>query len=214
MMIDVVEVFKNNYSYKMIENKEYQSFKISGLKFNCEAYELEGFGRLSIMNAKGMMGLMKMNSIIFNPFEVDLPLLSIDRIKAFGNDSLYLEMYNTCLSDFVDEKDFYIIKDKYKELNDVIQKSHWYDDIEYKCSIVKKVKKNNSALIDECINDYINLYLALAKKAEKCDFEAKKAKAKTYSDGLLNNGGPATDAFLKTWGKDKTKDFFDKVLFG
>ena len=39
-------------------------------------------------------------------------------------------------------------------------------------------------------------------------------KADAYRDGLLDNGGPATDAFLKVWGKEKTAELFQKVLFG
>ena len=44
--------------------------------------------------------------------------------------------------------------------------------------------------------------------------EAKKAKAAIYSNGLIENGGPATDPFLQAFGKEKTKEFFEKVLFG
>ena len=33
----------------------------------------------------------------------------------------------------------------------------------------------------------------------------------TYPGG---NGGPAVDTFLKAWGKEKTKRFFEEVLFG
>ena len=42
----------------------------------------------------------------------------------------------------------------------------------------------------------------------------KKHKADQYRDGLLENGGPAVDTFLKAWGKEKTKRFFEEVLFG
>ena len=46
------------------------------------------------------------------------------------------------------------------------------------------------------------------------DPEEKKRRAAVYSDGLVANGGPSTDVFKKSFGDEKTKEFFDKVLFG
>ena len=37
---------------------------------------------------------------------------------------------------------------------------------------------------------------------------------KTYSDGLIKNGGVSTDFFKKNLGEDTTRDFFDKAFFG
>jgi len=51
-------------------------------------------------------------------------------------------------------------------------------------------------------------------KCDHCDPERKKEKARAYSNGLLEHGGPAVNNFLKVWGKEKTEDFFGRVLFG
>ena len=52
-------------------------------------------GRVSYMKAKGMMGLMNMESLIINPFEIDVPLFSLDLIKVLGKYTLCMEMYDT-----------------------------------------------------------------------------------------------------------------------
>ncbi|MBP5767284.1 MAG: hypothetical protein J6X47_09930, partial [Clostridia bacterium] len=46
------------------------------------------------------------------------------------------------------------------------------------------------------------------------DVEAKKKKAAVYVEGLLEKGGPSTDAFIKAIGAEKTGELFRKVLFG
>ena len=166
------------------------------------------------MKATGMLGAMKMESFIVDPFDVDAPLLSIDRIQAMGNDTLYMEIYDTCLDPERKEEGFENVKKKYAELNDVPLKENWYDHLRYGSSIIKKVKKGQSDALDACIEEYAEAYLELLKKAAPCDHDRKKEKAREYSDGLIENGGPATDAFLKSWGKEKTAEYFAKVLFG
>ena len=36
---------------------------------------------------------------------------------------------------------------------------------------------------------------------------------KNYSNGLIENGGVSTDLFVKAMGEEKTRVFFDQVLF-
>ena len=214
MLDELINEFKKLYGLNRIAENGYSSFKVSGMKFRTEAYEAEGLGHVSVMEASGMLGLMKMESFIVNPLAVDMPLLSIDRIKAMGRDSLYMELYDTRLKSEREEAPYKAVKEKYRDLEDIIQDSKWYDDIRYGNSIIKKVSADQSPKIDRCIREYAAAYIEQLKKADKCNVLLKKAKAREYTNGLISNGGPATDAFLKAWGKEKTKDFFDKVLFG
>lgn len=214
MIRNIINKLKEFYCFEKINADEYNTFKVSGLTFNAEGYELKDLGHLSIMEAKGMFGLMKMKSIIISPTFVDMPILSIDRIIAFGKDTLYMEQFHTCLKQERQEERFKEIKEKYQNLNDVTINKNWYDHLLYDCSIYKKVSKKDSLLIDRLIDDYFNIYLELLKNGSKCDVNLKREKNREYSNGLVENGGPATDAFLKSWGKEKTLDYFNKVLFG
>lgn len=214
MMRNIINKLEEFYCFEKVKADEYNTFKVSGLTFNAEGYELKDLGHLSIMEAKGMFGLMKMKSIIISPTFVDTPILSIDRIIAFGKDTLYMEQFHTCLKQEREEERFKEIKEKYQNLNDVTINKNWYDHLLYDCSIYKKVSKKDSLLIDKLIDDYFNVYLELLKNGSKCDANLKREKNREYSNGLVENGGPATDAFLKSWGKEKTLDYFNKVLFG
>ena len=109
---------------------------------------------------------------------------------------------------------FLAIKKKYEDLNEETIKPNWYDELRYSSSLKKKVSKKEAARIEALADEYFETYLDVCRDARVCDYDEKKAKADIYRDGLLNNGGPATDTFLKAWGREKSEKFFKEVLFG
>lgn len=210
----LLELVNARYPLAEVDAGKYGSFQVAGMDFETAGYDAAGLGNVSVMKAFGMGGAMKMTSVIINPFAVDAPLLNIDRIEAMGTDSLYAELYDTCLNAERKPEPFLAVAEEYKDIPDVETGPNWYDDICYGASIVKKATAAESPRIDACIDKYFAAYLDLLASAEPCDYNAKHAKAHEYSDGLLEHGGPATDAFLKDWGQEKTREFFDTVLFG
>lgn len=53
----------------------------------------------------------------------------------------------------------------------------------------------------------------LADIAVPCDRAEKQAKVRDYTNGLLTNGGPATDQFRKLFGEEVTVELFTKYIF-
>jgi hypothetical protein len=188
--------------------------KVSGMKFSIRAFKAEGLGHVSVMTASGFFGLMKMDTLIINPTELDLPLYSYDRIIAAGNDTLIIELYDTILGEF-DEEKLLKIKEGYPDLPERDPGEHWYDSIKLKSSISKKGKAMNVEngflyLTMEHLNAY--LYSGEVKTVKN---SAKKLeKASLYVNGLIEKGGPSTDVFKKSIGEEKTRKLFEKVLFG
>ncbi len=203
-------------SYQLLEknNEKFAKIKVNGMSFDISSFSIEGVGNLGIMEASGFFGLMNMITVIINPFEVDAPLFSYDRIHAFGNDTFIMELYDTCLKDGFEKEQIRGIKSKYGSLPVYDHGTHWYDDILMDESIHLKGKKQESATFDALAVEYIEAYVNALNNAEKCDKLQKTEKAKAYSDGLLNNGGPSTDIFVKKFGKEFTTELFEKVLFG
>ena len=76
---------------------QYHNMKVKGMKFVIRRFKAEGLGTVSTMAATGFLGLMKMDTMIINPTAVDMPLLSYDRVRALGNDTLIFELYDTLL---------------------------------------------------------------------------------------------------------------------
>ena len=186
-----------------------EGLKASGLKFGIRAYHAEGLGHVSVMTAKGFFGLMKMDTLIVNPDEVDLPLYSYDRIFAMGNDTLIVELYDTLSRDGFSMED---VKARYTTLTERDPGEHWYDSIKLPESISKKGKKADTPALSRLAAEHLVAYLDAARPTDNP--EIKKEKASLYVEGLLSKGGPSTDAFKKAIGDERTADLFRNVLFG
>lgn len=196
--------------YPLTDADSISGLKASGMKFDIKSYKAEGFGHVSVMTAKGFFGLMKMDTLIVNPCELDLPLYSYDRIFAIGNDVLIVELYDTLTN-----PDAFVMPDVKKGYTDLVERDpgeHWYDSIKLPVSISKKGKKLNTPRMNELATEHFMAYLGAVAPTD--NVEVKRDKASFYVEGLISKGGPSTDAFKKAIGEEKTAELFRKVLFG
>jgi hypothetical protein len=207
----ILDLIAAKFPLTELDVGEFATVKAGGMKFRIRAFRADGLGTVSEMRAVGMLGLMKMDSVIIDPVVIDLPLYSYDRIKVMSNDVLITELYDTMISPF-DETKLNDVKAEYAAIPERDAGEHWYDDIKLSSSISKKGKKKDSASIDALAIKHLTAYLSAP--APKIDESAKREKARYYVKGLLNNGGPSTDVFVKTLGKEKTEELFVKYLFG
>ncbi len=192
--------------------KECRKMKVGPMKFSIVAMDIEGVGRLSVMEGTAMFGLMKMDTIMLTPAKKDAPLISYDRIFAMGNDTLIIEMYDTC----VNSKSYPTlakIKEKYAGLPERDPGKHWYDDIKCPESLSKAGKKITPEMT-AFAKEYLAEYASILAASPEVDEVEKQKKNSEYVEGLLNNGGPSTDQFIKAIGKEKTAELFRTVLFG
>ncbi len=212
----ILDLVKQRYALEEKNVGEFKTFKAKGMTFTCEAYEAEGLGHVSVMRAKGFFGLMQMDTVVIAPENRDLPLLSYDRIVAMGNDTLIIELYDTMGEEKVNMCLINSTKNKYSPLPERFangeEPKHWYDDIRLPETTSKKGKKKDKQAFDAYAIEYVSSYLSL--EAKECDVEDKKKRTNLYVDGLLTQGGPATDVFKEEFGFDKTSDILKTVLFG
>ncbi len=208
----LLELIRSKYSLDELDVGDMSTLKASGMTFSVKAYRAEGLGHISVMRAKGFFGLMKMDTLIINPKDIELPLYSYDRIYAMGNDTLIVELYDT-LSQPCSLERLYGVKSEYDKLPDRDPGQHWYDSIKLPESISKKGKRAHTAAFDKLALEHFSAYLE-SGIAEGVDLSEKKRKASYYVDGLLTNGGPSTDVFKKALGTEKTAKLFSRVLFG
>ena len=212
----ILDLVKNHHTLVSKSVGEFKTFKAKGMTFDCEIYHAEGLGHISVMKANGFFGLMQMDTLVIAPENKDLPLLSYDRIYAMGNDTLIIELYDTMGEKKVNVSSIVDVKNKYSTLPerfvDGEEPKHWYDDIRLPETTSKKGKKKNRADFDAYVLDYISAYLSI--DADLCDVDEKKARTDVYANGLVTNGGPATDVFKKEFGEEKTSEIIRGVLFG
>lgn len=211
-MIDkLLKKIHEKYPLSEMEVGDMKILKANGMKFIIRAYKAEGLGHVSVMCAKGFFGLMKMDTLIVNPDQIDLPLYSYDRIFAAGNDTLIVELYDTLEGAYA-EGDLQNVKAEYTDLEERDPGEHWYDDIKLESSISKKGKKKQSRRFDELTQKHFEVYLSTGASTK--DVSVKKEKESYYVNGLLEKGGPSTDVFKKSLGVEATTKLFQEILFG
>ena len=208
----ILSRLQQKYSLTAIDAGEFAKLKANGMTFTVGAFHAEGLGHVSVMRAKGFFGLMKMDTLIINPTEIDLPLYSYDRIFAMGNDTLIVELYDTLVHPY-DAASLASVKNDYVDLPERDPGVHWYDSIKLPESISKKGKKTHTTRMDQLTLAHFDAYLA-GPAATVADRAAKQAKASYYVNGLLSRGGPSTDVFKKALGEEKTAALFREILFG
>lgn len=81
MIAKIIDEVSKIFPLKELEVGEMSALKAKSMKYTICAYYAEGLGHVSVMSAKGFFGLMKMDTVIINPTEKDLPLYSYDNIK-------------------------------------------------------------------------------------------------------------------------------------
>ena len=189
-------------------------FQASGMDFTASRYDAEGFGCVSVMEAAGMGGAMRMRSLILNPFRIDAPLISCDRVSAMGSEMLNLEMFDTMLAPGFALEGLEAAAEMFRFIPDQPLRPHWYDDLRVGTPLVKKTDAQNLNALEEAAVTCLTAYLKACGTAPACDPEKKREKASVYCEGLLLHGGPATDPVKAALGEETAAALFRETLFG
>ena len=208
MIEKIIDRIGYQYPLKEKDIDEFKTFKAGYMNNECEAYEARNLGSIFAMRSKGFLGLMKMETLIICPVDIDGPLFSLDIIR---NRNVYLEVIDVMLGKSFSEDRMNEIKKNYQKYIDDHQKARWYDNIRLESSMLGKFPDDRMA--EECLMNMTEAYLRALDFTHVCYSEDKKAKIREYSDQLLQNGGPSTDYFIKHLGKEKTERFFNEAMF-
>ena len=212
MTESMLKRIERDYPLTPCDTGAFAALKAKGLRFTIRAWEAAGLGHVSLMQAKGFFGLMKMDTLIVNPTEIDLPLYSYDRILAMGNDTLIAELYDTTASPY-DASRLDKLLSGAIDLPERDPGVHWYDELRFQQSLSKKGKKAHREAFDRLALAHFSAWLE-SDCAPLTDPAEKQRKTAAYVNGLLEHGGPSTDVFLKALGREKTEALFRRVIFG
>lgn len=198
-----------------INHPEFNKLKISVIKLNVSHYKIDGFGSFCLLEGKGMLSLVKMKTIVLLPLSKKYPMLSLERMKMGKKNIFIAELY-----DFNGEEDQQFSFNKYQErLKDLPNHKTdpcWYESL-YACpAIYKDGSKKDNQLFDDISNELLKDYLDMARNALVLDdneSQSYKNNVSMYRERLLNEGGVSTNMFIKYLGKERTRQFFEKVMF-
>lgn len=187
-----------------------------GFHFETEAYDVDGLGHFCIIKMKGLLGLMRMETVVLSVTDKDMPLYNMDWIGAFGVECQIMELYDDQISFRPDSllQAFQKIKDRDAAIPDYTRDGErWYDEILYPCSYAKKGKKVSGRL-HRAARDCTRVFLARAAKAPVCDPEVKKEKVRSFVEKLFSEGGPAVDMLTRLFGEETAKRVVLSHMYG
>ena len=212
----VIDSLSKKYNLNKLDVGSDARLAKKGMVFTTESYDVAGVGRLCVLRMRAMLGIMKMETVVLSVFNKDMPLFNADWVKAAGNETRIVELYDTQLSPYsgkllgrLDE-----ISKRDSDLKDYKSTApHWYDSIRYSCSYAKTGKKVSDRLY-ESAKDCISAYIDDLITAESCDERAKREKVREFAVNLYNNGGPAVDQIKKLFGEETAKRLILRHMYG
>lgn len=213
-----IDTVSKYYTLTEVECGEYENLKLFGMmKFDVKQYDVESVGNLAVMTTN--IGVMQMATVVLTPTDCDMPLISMDYMYMLGSRTAYLEIYDLVLEQDEDYKemlsDLGAIRESYSGLETVTPSEAWYDSLKTEGFYKKGTKADDDALI-EMLEKGLERVMVYGQSLSEISGEERTQKVKlqkTYSDGLIDNGGISTDIFVKALGTDETRKFFDSVLF-
>lgn len=215
MMINtLLETVRSRFALTALEPGEFETLPLGPMTFHPRHFRAEGFGHIGITEAFDASGAMKTQTVILTPEAKDLPLFSYDRIQMPGSDILIVELYNTTLTPGFDAAALAAVKERAAAFEPFPLEARWYDSLQLAESFSVKGSADVTDAVDTLAYDAFAAYLAAFDTAPDCDRNEKLACCDAYVQGLLDNGGAATDGYLKVYGYEKTSALFKKVMFG
>ena len=202
------------YGLEPVIGNPYAKIDKNGMHFKITTYAVRGFGHLSVIDMKAMLGLMKMESVILTAETRDLPLWSGDLVRMAGKCTLLQAFTNTMIDPMSEDlkAPYRKVREKYKRLPPCETGPHWYDDLRYDFTL----NTSDRSLAEkerQITKDYFDAYLENIARSAACDPAEKRAKTAAYVDGLFKNGGPAADQFRKLIGEEAAREVFERYVF-
>ena len=216
-----ISIIKKEYELEELDIGEFKTVYIyKVLPFKSEEYYIKGLGVLSVMTLN--LGAMQQLSFNIDPFEKDIPQLTIDYTIMLNQRKIYIEVYKLMINSETENYNEFLnkleeIKGNYKDLKDFKASEDGWRDEYFSDAIYKSGNPLNEDKLLNLFKDVLNVYVEYAKKENDLDSEKKAKKVeviKEFADKLVDNGGIAINNFKKTLGDEKTKEFLGKVLYG
>ena len=206
------------FPLRRLDPGEYASFSAGPMDVAVEWYEAEGLGNTTHICGSAMAGRVRLETLILAPDARDLPLFSFDRFAAMDTLTQLVEYYDILLAPAAfDASGLENAGSAAADLPDCNLGTHWYDSLRLSASSAKKAGMDALPALEAALAQSLGAYLALAASAPLLGAAAraeKRAQTAVYVEGLLQNGGPSTDAFAKALGPQSAREFFTCIVFG
>lgn len=216
---NLFSITKNKFELEELDISEFKKVLINKIiTFHSKVYNIKGLGILSELTAN--IGIMQILTYCVNPYEKDLPSLNIEIIIFLNNRKVLIEIYDFILNKENNKSKNFLQKIKKInenfDLENIKKNKPWYNSY-----LFERIFKSGSVKDDEKISNFLKdvmeAYIEYAKDESQINEEEKNRKillVKEFSEKLIEKGGVAINNFKNSLGKEKTKEYLGKVLYG
>ncbi|MCR5067934.1 MAG: hypothetical protein K6A14_07730 [Erysipelotrichaceae bacterium] len=206
---------KKRYQVREADLKDNALLKKAGMKFAMRSFEVADLGHFFIMDMTGMLGAMNMETCVLAVDTKKVPLVNIGYVNAMGKESMMAEYYDLAhdvLPEGYPEK-FEALKKADSALEDYPAEEQWYNKYLLPFTYRKKGKKAREHFL-KVAGQHVDVLLDMIEKAEPADPEERQKITLSFAQGLLDEGGPAINQFVKLFGRQKTEEVVKKCMYG
>jgi len=205
---------QNTYKCEKVDIGVFDTVKAEGSTFHIEAYDAKDMGRVTLVEMTGFLKLWKAQSFFITPLDKDAPVFYYHRHLRKGNDVLKIEIINTWLKR-VELAELNAAQEKHSNVPDAEDKEEWYEDLKLPQTILKRVKKEETAQLDVVAEDYFHAYMKEVENSKECERAQKKQKVEKLVKGLAEQSGIAiVQFFLAYYDHNVAAKLCKDVLFG
>lgn len=214
MIRKMLAEIQNVYKCEKVDIGVFDTVKAEGSTFHIEAYDAKDMGRVTLVEMTGFLKLWKAQSFFITPLDKDAPVFYYHRHLRKGNDVMKIEIINTFLKR-MDLVELDAVQEKHNDVPEVEDKEEWYDELKLPQTILKRVKKEESARLDIVAEDYFHAYMKEVEKSKACERSQKKQKVEKLVKGMAEQSGMAiTQFFLSYYDHNVTAKLCKDVIFG
>ena len=207
--------FSHLYSLEKKDLGSLGILKKNGMTFSTEVWRVGDVGQLCVMSGRARFGIMRMETAIFSPSNVDAPLFNVDWMSVFGTEIQIAELYDVQLQSWPDahSSQFQAIRDAAADLQDMKREPNWYDEILYPCSCAKKGRGISQRLYD-LAEDYVACYVAQLSTLPQCDASEKSQMVRKFAEHLYAEGGVAVRQLTDLFGDETARQLIVNCMYG
>ena len=94
-MIDkMLSMLRKEYRLKSLDSGVFHKLVVRGINMEINSYDAIGLGRVATMCASGLWGLVKRDILVISPMQKEAPVVTYERVKAFGKDTVMFTKYD------------------------------------------------------------------------------------------------------------------------
>ena len=188
---------------------EFSHFKGKMMKISVHSYAVEDWGSLSLLESRGMAGLMRRDMLVINSCVKDIPVLVIQYMGLFGRRMLQVHVLDV-MKDKTAAGRFASLGKMAEQSGTAVQETpaEWYTPIQLPGSVTVTGK---SSQLEQLAGDVAVSYLAAAAQVRQTGaVEGRYLRLRKLMSQLFDHGGFGYDAIRVCLQQQNTEELYSR----